>query len=358
MRFMLKRWGSLHHLNIHFETFLTAWASSLPPQAAGLTKLQTLSISGSSNSNSWACFTAWLVWVLAHCTSLRYLGLWHTELGSIPPLASIRHLVLRSAKYQPEMLASVLQIRGLQTLQLGFSHANVSPWPVLQLTSLQSLQHVSLNNVQSLDLSLPPECTIHFAIAGQEAHSAAFLRSIRHALVGVSVGRPLLGRFNVQHDFSPMQPLLEQLGPPCAELHLKGRTLGTTQLPLRFPSSLAHLRELYIAGTTICIHLPAEMRLQGCRLRAENSLEVALGDPAALACSLIDLSVEYGQLRGCDLMSLFWQLGNVGKRVLPLFVFGAARGMQIKGSRVPSSMGFSWCACGACLPCWRRNGRL
>jgi hypothetical protein len=162
----------------------------------------------------------------------------------------------------------------------------------------------------------------------------------------------------MQQDLGPTQHLLEQLGPRCTDLRWSCRTFGSALLPLRFPASLAFLRELYLSGTSMHIHLPAELRLQGCHLHAAQILEVTLDDPAVLAWSLVDLSLEYTQLRGCDLMSLSWQLCNAGKRVVPLSVNGKARGMRIRGCRVPSSEGAGWCACSACLPCLRRSGRL
>ncbi len=361
MRFLLKRWGSSQDLKLKFETFTSAWASNLPPQAAALKDLQTLSMSVRASAprrNSWPYFMEWLAWVLGHCTSLKYLALCHTSPVSLPPLAALRHLVLWFAKYQPEMLASVLQIWGLQTLQLVFMPPHVMLAPLLQLTGLRSLQHVSLRNLHFQDLALPPHCTIHVLIFGQDAPSAAFLGSIRNALVGLSINRPLLAGDDMQQDLGPTQILLEALGPRCVDLQWRCQAFGSALQPLRFPASLASLRRLYLSADSVCICLPAELQLQGCHLHATLYLKVALDDPAAMACSLVDLSLKSTQLRGWDLMSLFWQLGKVGKRVEPLLVDEIAKGMQIGGCRAPSPVDSSWCACGACLPCLRQSGRL
>ena len=364
MRFLLKRWGSSPNLKLHFETFISAWANSLPPQAAALRDVRILVIVTSIKKNNsrsvvWGYFMAWVAWVLVHCTSLKFFGLSHTGPGTLPPLAALRHLELWSLKHRPEMFASLLQCKGLQTLRVGHGDSHVMECPVLQLTELQSLQHVSLYNTYPQRLAMPPECTVHYGAFAQEVPSAAFLDSVNHALVGITVKCPLLREGDVaQQDRGPMQGLLEQLGGRCADLRWSCRAFGNTLLPLRFPASLACLRELYLSGTSISIHLPAELRLQGCHLHATQVLDVALDDPAVLAWSLVDLSLVYSQPRGGGLMRLFWQLGNAGKRVVPLFRDGEARGMQMKGSRVPSVLGAPWCACGACLPCLRQSGRL
>ncbi|CAL8464322.1 g3857 [Coccomyxa elongata] len=253
--------------------------------------------------------------------------------------------------YDDAAIASVCQLRGLQTLWLAFKNYLIGGPTItcgqLALGSMASLTELSIEGISPAAIKLPSRCKLHILAQPKDLARnwwAGAAQAGQLALLDLTLEKPDPGR--------AMPNFLAALG--CTTLSWVTQHVGSFEddEPCVFAApAFAALSALYLDATTLCIFIHASMRLRALHIVAGN-LTVGFGNSEALATSLEDLSLVY-MWGNCGVVEVALALQRVGKGVEKVVapMEEGYEGICTRQDLVYCGADPWPCTCGACLGC-------
>ena len=343
-------WGQASTLELNW------WRNDFPwvmaHNAASLTSLKHLELRLLQERNPATAML--LTWLLAQAPQLQLLYMSHPIGFVVPPIRNLSHLIMHSTEFTAASVASIRQLRKLQTLRLGRTTRDpeiVLAGLDLDLASLPQLSNVCLDSVSLDYITLPKQCSLH--LLGDDAYMSwddiAKHEQLRSVDLRVTV------------------PELDQDSPPfllewkCSILDWwEIGHLGVVSSPVEFDAAhFCRLTHLRLSGDEIHIHLPQELHLQVLIVEA-SLLSITCTNPQEQAKRLQQLRVEYHTLQNTDVSVLVGAMCGLGAIVSKLDDRESEsdadpdgrHGLLVSYRREPVS--WKWkCPCGACLLCLR-----
>ncbi|BDA47953.1 hypothetical protein COCOBI_11-2100 [Coccomyxa sp. Obi] len=351
-----QHWGSAVTLKLAWkETDDMSWvvAHDAPPLNA-LEYLQII-LQGESTPAS----SMHLTWLMSQTTCLRIISAETPTALVMPPLQTLRHLVLVADKFEDAAVAAVSQLHGLQTLKLAskdnptcdktrFTEASPIECGRLALGSMPSLTDVAIVDVCPAAIELPDGCKLH-VFGWLEVLAREWCAAAAQAGELTTLHLSFEGR-----DVSPIWMNLPAFA-ACTQLFFVCRKIGclhVTEQGVFEAPAFAALSAMYIDAIDVDLFIDASLRLRALHITAE-SMTVNFGDPEALALSLEEFSVAYRSLDGPGVVELLLMLQRVGKVVERVVIPTDARNAGFT-TRQDLCYGVAdpWpCPCGACLRC-------
>ena len=378
------------------------WAAGQPAAAASADRVRVLRVTCSRAPRNPSCYAdwhdvagvdpapglpGWVARVLPLCPNLVTLHLRRVELGGVPALPLLKHLVLEYTMFQPALVASLQGLARLETLHVT-GHWAAQAWDMRACTRLRRV-YLSAGLTRSLregdcDLRFQPACTMDLdfeRLAGMEAMSPRWLLQYGQHIVDLRLlgcgsdvpawcsilHAPQLSQLRLvtliarREDTQPrclcVAGLLGGL-PQCVEsLHLDFPSLMSEQAVVAVPASLRTLRIRALCDGILSNNTcdcPPHLRLQdltfGLHVGLERLSLVLWGARVGLQClgartpaglqelhvqaRVVDvdaqLAAEVAQrgwvLECCNVVDSTWvNSGSLGAKILP-----AVRVMQLR----------------------------
>ncbi len=277
---------------------------------------------------------------------------------AVPPLKALKHLMLCHDEYDDATSAAIGELRLLQTLRLSgrYGMADVIVCAPLELTGLLHLEEVAISNmvVRGGHVTLPSGCSLHVEGDRPEISSLYWETNARKGQLETLEFRDWVSR-------TEMPPFVSWSG--CTYLFWELCKVGRLSMPVVFAGpGFQNLRQLFMQGTVISIHLPPELQLEVLHICAVKVM-FACTDAHALAQGLSEVSFVYRLLSGHGVPELAVELGKLGKQMTPVPAdfFPEEPDDEGQEHRLPW-YGMYWrelyiandvwpCTCGACETC-------
>ncbi|BDA49803.1 hypothetical protein COCOBI_14-4230 [Coccomyxa sp. Obi] len=337
-------WGQASRLQLTWDRRDVPWV--MAHNAASLTSLKRLEVSLLEERMPTTAML--LTWLLAQAPQLELLYLHHPRVFVVPPIRNLRHLIMESGDYMATSVASIRQLRNLQTLSLGRAGPDLEvECAEFDLACLPQLSDVCIDSLVVHRVNLPKDCRLH--LVGPECDM--FLTTWNDIARRGQLQSVNLQSSGLDEPFLDSIPEL-LLDWNCSVLNWSDMTqLGEVSNPVRFDfCRLTHLR---LDGGDIHIVLPQELPLQVLHVEA-MSLSIVCEDPHEQAERLQQVRVVYRTLQGTDISVLVGAMCGMGAIVSKVDGLEARadpdgrHGLLVSYQREP----VLWkCPCGACLHC-------
>ncbi len=339
-------WGQASNLRLRWLRRDIPWV--MAHNAASVTALKRLELILLQEGSPTTVML--LTWLLAQAPQLQLLLLQHPGALVVPPIRNLRHLLMASNDFNPTTVASIRQLRNLQTLWLGDARPDRGvACAEFDLASLLQLSDVCVEMLRMTRISLPRFCRLH--LQGFIQTNMLFSR----AWSGIASYKRVQS-INLQGGLFTVNMPQFLLDSKCSFLSLWDlERLGDLSSPALFDAAhFCCLTHLNLEGRTIHIVLPQELPLQVLHVQATEMLSIVCINPQEQAKRLHQLRVVYCTLRGADVFNLVGVMCGMGAMMSKVDVAEAVAGPEVQHGFLVSSrhvLGFWKCPCGACLDC-------
>ena len=296
--------------------------------------------------------------LLSHTPALKVLALDVPDCVALPPLKNLQHVCLYLITLDDAAIRCLQNLSQLRTLRMqGNSNVQESiECAPVDLTRLPKLTNVALRNVifREPGLLLPDGCLLCIY-----NDSCGYTKRFWEPNASKGQIDSLTLIQWTPRDLA-VPSFLHETG--CRVLLWGDADIGRLRILASILGPLlSTLRELYMEGPKMCMHLPRSLRVYALHLCASN-LTITCEDPASLAHGLRDASFMYGALGEADVFEIAAAMAEVGK---PMIAIPTAEIAHLEVEDDPNMhatygiyygvyyfQGEGWpCACGTCLEC-------
>lgn len=291
-------------------------------------------------------FLPQIYWLLSCAHKLSVLSASGQALPWLPPLAHLKHLVIKVEGFTDgidSLVSGIHKTINLETLSLRTSQKENTS--ALQLEDFPSLRVVALHNLRPSRTCLPNACKLH--ISGDVGFDISKVAAWDGAMSSLSS----FGFSNVSKDIHGLPGVfgrLQQLSNVSVDLGRVGTTARLVSL-----KGLAHVQKIRISGSALHLRVPNKVSWKSVEFVGKQSFKVEFDNAKAFASAVRACTFKYqhpmdaciprlcGALKACG---VDWRIG-VEDSGLTVIRFPDKGQAYVFG-----------CGCGACMACLREAG--